>query len=209
MFPACNCAVFPLPFAVTGHCPATNYSFVRDAIGVRKVKTTVVAWHLQHGPNYKNGPCKKSALVLELVQWPALAILPVQPTNAAVTVGDTKMVLTRTQSKSGKYYTFGIAGVRGQLHIAPKMLQGTCPDTIEVSGPTFAEPQAEAVDKAAKSAEKAQAKVAKAVEKAAKAEEKARTVAAKAEAAAKKAQERAAAALAKANKGPAAEQPNL
>jgi hypothetical protein len=79
------------------------------------------------------------------------------------------MVLHRTASKSGKYYTFSIPGVRGQLHIAPKMLQGPCPATIEVTGIDFAAPgavdpavAAAAVEKASNALAKAQARVAKA-----------------------------------------------
>ncbi len=70
--------------------------------------------------------------------------------------------LVRTLSKSGKYFTFSIPGVRGQLHIAPKMVQGSCPTAIEVTGIEFAEAGAVDAAVAAERAAKAQAAVDKA-----------------------------------------------
>ena len=109
------------------------------------------------------------------------------------------VVLTRTQSKSGKYFTYGIKGVRGQLHIAPKMVQGEPPNEITVPGVTFAEPSASGGgDNSEEAAAKAKAKAEKVEAKAKAAAEKAAARAAKAEQAVEKAKARAAAALAKA-----------
>lgn len=82
------------------------------------------------------------------------------------------VTLHRTASKSGKYYTFSIPGVRGQLHIAPKMVQGSCPATIEVVGVEFAAPGADDSAKAQAQAEKASKALAKAQERVAKAQAK-------------------------------------
>ena len=82
--------------------------------------------------------------------------------------------LQRSLSKSGKYYTFSIPGVRGQLHIAPKMVQGSCPASIEVTGIEFASPSTATVDPAVALAavEKASKALAKQEERLAKARAK-------------------------------------
>ena len=58
------------------------------------------------------------------------------------------ITLHRTNSRSGKYYTYAIAGVRGQLHIAPSMVVGAVPATLQVVGVQWAAPGVPAVSKA-------------------------------------------------------------
>jgi hypothetical protein len=171
-----------------------------------------VAWHLQHGPNYKNGPCNGAKNVVDYLAVVEPAIPQAQPVNAAVTVGVTKMAtLQRVATKgwANKYYVFGVPGVRGQVYITQKLVQGPCPDSIDVLGMDFVEPQPEAADKTAEAEAKAEERAKAAQAKVAKAEERAKAAQAKVVQAAEKAKARADAAVAKASKATASAQPDL
>lgn len=85
------------------------------------------------------------------------------------------MTLTRRNSLKNGGATYGIAGLVGLIVLRPGLLaQGaTPPETIEVTGVEFAEPNAEATAKAAERADRKAKRAAAIGERAVKAQERA------------------------------------